>query len=255
MAWIILEGLDRTGKTTVAEMYKKRGFQIVHMSAPSKKFQEPGYAGPSYLDELIDVYMACNARDIVFDRSPYGETVWPFIYARKAQLTEDELEILQEFEENNQTERSQFNSANLLFERMANKYKFDKKQLSDFTQPTAQVVQTTPTKEQLEKVIAEVKTASATQVTVVQEPTGNVPLKSQEQLKLEKANAINDVLSKRILKGKGALYDEIENEVRTFLNDKLGRIFGTAKNENFSNEETAILKMYCQQIKKKLETK
>jgi hypothetical protein len=279
MAWIILEGLDRTGKSTVAEIYKKKGFHVVHMSAPDKKYMQPGYAGPSYLDDLIDIYMTCNARNIVFDRSPYGETVWPFVYGRKSQLTEDDFEVLQEFENNNQVEkyllydgntnahwkrcvdnkepldRPQFNSANTLFERMANKYGFVKKELKDFVEPMAKtnLVNTPISEEQIAKIAEEVKAHSTTQITIT--TTDNTPLKSQEQLKLEKANAINDVLSKRILKNKGVLYDEIENEIRTYLNDKLGRIFGTTKNDNFSNDEMQILKMYCSQIKKKLETK
>ena len=28
MSWIILEGLDRTGKSTVAELYKEKGFEV-----------------------------------------------------------------------------------------------------------------------------------------------------------------------------------------------------------------------------------
>ena len=94
MAWIILEGLDRTGKSTVAELYKRQGYEVVHMSAPNKKFTQPGYTGPSYLDEMIDIYMKYSHKDVCFDRSPYGETVWPFVYGRKAQLSEEEIESL-----------------------------------------------------------------------------------------------------------------------------------------------------------------
>src|ERR1700677_2946033 len=105
MAWIILEGLDRTGKSTVAELYKRSGYEVVHMSAPNKKYMEPGYTGPSYLDEIVDLYMRYALRDVVFARSPYGEFIWPFVYGRKPQLNKDDIEILQDIEVQNMVER------------------------------------------------------------------------------------------------------------------------------------------------------
>ena len=46
--WIILEGLDRTGKSSVADYYRQQGYEVVHMSAPDKKYSQSGYTGPSY---------------------------------------------------------------------------------------------------------------------------------------------------------------------------------------------------------------
>jgi len=94
LAWIILEGLDRTGKSTVAELYKKQGYEVVHMSAPNKKYKEDGYAGPLYIDEVLDMYMQYDGQDVIFDRSPYGEAVWPHVYGRPPMLDEDDFEVL-----------------------------------------------------------------------------------------------------------------------------------------------------------------
>ena len=61
--------------------------------------------------------------------------------------------------------------------------------------------------------------------------------KSPEQHKLEVANAVNDILSKRILKAKGNVYDDIENEMRAFLNSKLGKLLGGGFGETSLNSE------------------
>jgi hypothetical protein len=75
---------------------------------------------------------------------------------------------------------------------------------------------------------------------------------TKEQLKLERANVINDVLSKRILKAKGPMYDELERSVRHFLNGELGKIFGNAApTSGFSNEEVELLKFFCERLKSK----
>jgi hypothetical protein len=73
----------------------------------------------------------------------------------------------------------------------------------------------------------------------------------QRQL-LEKANAINDILDKRILKKGGTLYDELENDVRVYLNEKLAAIFGNSGNKpSMTNEEIAFFKaMYKRVIEK-----
>ena len=69
--------------------------------------------------------------------------------------------------------------------------------------------------------------------------------KTPEQLKLEKANAINEILSKRILKQKGDAYDSLEQEIRLFLNTKLGQLFGTNTTDqslSLSKEEIVFYK-------------
>jgi len=274
MSWIILEGLDRTGKSTVADLYKRSGYEVVHMNAPDKKYSQPGYTGPSYLDEMLDIYMRYTGKDVVFDRSVYGEFVWPFVYNRKAQLTDEDLEILQDLEAQNQTERyllydsnvdahwkrcvdnkeplnrPQFNQANIYFDKMARKYNFDKKQLSDFSELQKSVSvdlssKPIPADEATPQQLKAVDTAISK--ALEKQPA--------ELVKLAKANAINDVLAKRIIKQKGDAYDLLEKEVRDFLLKKLGTIFGEDKSSTFSDDEVQILKIYVKQLKQKLETK
>lgn len=281
MPWIILEGLDRSGKTTIAEVYKKRGFDIVHMSAPDKKFKDPNYAGPSYLDEIIDIYMKHNARDVIFDRSPYGEAVWPLIYGREARISEEDFEILRDIEDNNSVERylmydsdveahwkrcvdnkepltkNQFNSANVLFDRMATKHGFTKMQLNEFNGANfiAQVLTPEQKKKQAEDMKNVITVTNSSPDVKYDLPLDKlIAVKTPEQMKLDKANAINDILGKRIIKAKGEVYDDLEKDVRTFLNERLSRILGNVpKNENFSSEEIQKLKVLCKQIDKKME--
>ena len=277
MSWIILEGLDRTGKSTVASFYKKKGYEVVHMSAPNKKYIEPGYTGPTYLDELLDLYMKHNNKDVVFDRSGYGEMVWPVVYGRKPQLTEEDLEILRDYESINQTERilmhdsnadahwkrcvenkepltkQQFINANILFRKMAEKFEFTKLELTQFQAQYLGGEQPQTAQEEVE-VVSETTTQtenSTTKVTIVA-PKNNKPTELQ---KLELANSINEILSKRILKQKGNTYDNLENEIRGFLSDKLSEIFGSSTNTSLTKEEIQILKLYAQRIKNKMETK
>ncbi len=47
------------------------------------------------------------------------------------------------------------------------------------------------------------------------------------------------------------MHDEIEEEIRTFLNKKLGTILGSPNNETFSDEETFILKAFVKRLKEK----
>jgi hypothetical protein len=277
MSWIILEGLDRTGKSTVANFYKKKGYEVVHMSAPNKKYVEPGYTGPSYLDELLDLYMKHNNKDVVFDRSGYGEMIWPVVYGRKPQLTEEDLEILRDYENINQTERilmhdsnadahwkrcvenkepltkQQFINANILFRKMAEKFEFTKLELTQFQAQYLGGEQPSSPQQEVE-VVSETVTQtenSTTKVTIVA-PKNNKPTELQ---KLELANSINEILSKRILKQKGNIYDNLENEIRGFLSDKLSEIFGSSTNISLTKEEIQILKLYAQRIKNKMEAK
>lgn len=278
MSWVILEGLDRTGKSTVANMYKARGYEIVHMSAPDKKYTKPGYTGPSYMDEILDIYMRYNQRDVVFDRSSYGEQVWPLVYGRKAQLDEDEVEVLQEIENQNEVDRilfydenveahwkrcvdnrepltrAQFNQANILFERVASKHNFRKVQLKDFSAITG-TESNAPAVEQT--AAQEISGAAPLQVNPAPAQTSpQKAMKSVQQIKLEKANAINELLEKRIIKNKGELFDELEKDIRVFLEDKLANIFGNnSPQPQFSKEEVEILRLYCAQLKKKVGVK
>jgi hypothetical protein len=241
------------------------------MSAPDKKYMQPGYTGPSYLDEMVDLYLRCSYKDVVFDRSPYGELVWPFVYNRKPQLIKDDIEILQDIEVQNMVERyllydpsvelhwkrcvdnkepltrAQFNQANVFFDKMSREFNFEKKQLSDFSALQKSVTVDLSAKEQPKEVASVAETA-------VKIPAPKPTDTEKAVFKLETANAINDVLAKRIIKSKGTAYDVLEKEVRDFLGHKLSTIFGEDKS-NFTEDEVQILKIYVKQLKQKLEAK
>ena len=259
MGFIILEGLDRSGKSTVAEHYKKRGYIVHHMSAPDKKYFNPGYTGPSYCDELLDVYMKYDGEDVIFDRSPYGECIWPYVFGRNPKLTDEEIEVLREFESKNATryilmydsnvdahwkrcvankenlKRSQFVQAVALYDKMAIKYGFKKRQMKDFIK-SKKIVSKKTTKEKIDEPVVSLK-----------------PSKSAQQLKLEQANAINTLLSARIIKRKGEAYDALENSIREFLQEKLGALFGSSSDKNFTEREVETLKLFCQRMFNKTE--
>lgn len=254
MSLIILEGLDRTGKSSVAAHFEAKGFELIHQSAPPK-----GMTADLFLEEQIQLISQAAHKDIVLDRSYYGELVWPQIYGREPLLSEENLEALRELEESVGTTRilmhdpnveahwkrcvdnnepltkPQFVRARGLFSTMADKYGFSRKTLMDF--PEVPIVP------------QEVKAKPEAERTVVVPST---PKLTSEQMKLETANAINEVLGKRIIKQKGPIFDKIEINLRTFLNTELGKILGT-KTENiagpFTNEEVELLRFFCKKLK------
>lgn len=288
MAWIILCGIDRSGKSTVAKRFEADGYKVIHLSAPDKKYSKPGYAGPSYLDEMIELMVENSGKDVVFDRSWYGELVWPYVYGRKPLLNEEDFEILREIEEQNSTtrilltdpdieahwarcvtnkeplDRSQFNSAMQLYIQMAKKYEFTQRDISNFAGASAHLDggDTQP------KASNEVATASAPEVTSSPK-VGDSRLRvdnqasqrsiTPEQIKLANANAINDILSSRIVKKKGDIFDSIEDKIRSFLNSELGVLLGTnqAKSQTevqiqqlpFSKEDVVFLKTLIKRAK------
>lgn len=255
MSLIILEGLDRTGKSSVAAYFEAKGFELIHQSAPPK-----GMSADVFLEEQMQLISQAAHKDIVLDRSYYGELVWPQVYGRDSLLSEENLEALRELEDSVGTTRIlmfdpnveahwkrcvdnqepltklQFTRARTLFSTMADKYGFQRKTLTDFPE--------------IPVVVQEPKTKmTETEKTSVAQP---VPKLTSEQMKLETANAINEVLGKRIVKQKGLIYDKIEINLRTFLNTELGKILGT-KNENtpgqFSSEEVELLRFFCKKLK------
>lgn len=281
MAWVVLEGLDRTGKSTVAELYKKQGYEVVHMSAPSKKYREPGYSGPSYMDDILDQLMKYDNKDVIFDRSWYGELVWPYIYNRDPALNEDDFDLIMEFEDRNQVERilmidpntsehwarcvankeplniNQFKIAGTLFNKLAHKYGFAPKELKDFKnveakdnkQPSPLVKQEEPLKKgQAEAAVPVASSSVSATVQILQQ--------EDELDKLEKANAIRDIITKRILKQKGGAFDKLEDDLKAFLKNKLSEIFSEQSQKvSLSEDEITILKLYCQQLKEKVSKK
>ena len=274
MALIILEGLDRTGKSSVAQLFESKGYELIHMSAPDKALSQPGYEGPTYLDQMVDLLASVGGRDVVLDRSHYGELIWPQVYGRKSLLNDEDMEYLREIENNMDPLRilmhdpnneahwqrcvdnkepltkSQFVKARALYSSMADKYGFERKTLKDF--PDA--VQPLP-KEAKPARVSEPSPVGDDKAVVPAGKAGSdsVLTKTKEQLKLERANIINEVLSKRIIKGKGASYDEVERNVRHFLNTELGKILGTSNpnNASLNNEEVELLKFFCKRLKDK----
>lgn len=278
MSWIILEGVDRSGKSSVSELFASKGFEVVHFKAPDKKFIQPGYAGPSYTDEILELYMSCDGKDIVFDRSVYGELVWPYVYDRNPQISEDDLEILREFEDRNEVQRflmidpdkeahwkrcvdnneplnaNQFKLASRLYEKLAHEQNFLPRQLGDFDGQKANNRETSSSFEKKES-----EAQGAPKDNSDADDTTNRPIleKTEETLperqeKLETANAINQLLSKRIVRSKGPIFDRIEEDIRGFLDKKLSEIFGTQTDQtSFTDHEIQVLKVFCQRLEEK----
>jgi hypothetical protein len=255
------------------------------MSAPDKAMLQPGYIGPSYLDQMVELLTSIGGRNVILDRSHYGELIWPQVYGRKAVLDEDDMDILHEIETSMGANRilmhdpnseahwqrcvdnkepltkTQFVKARSLYSNMADKYGFDRKTLKDFPDaaqplpalPPEALNKTRPTED------AEGKKSQASDSSgqVGNNNSGNNEIsKTKEQLKLERANVINEVLSKRILKGRGNAYDEIEKSLRHFLNTELGKILGTSTTATnaaagLTAEEVDLLKFFCKRLKDK----
>lgn len=251
MSLIILEGVDRSGKTSVALHFRAKGFTVIHQSAPAK-----GLTADLYLEEQVQLVSRAANENILLDRSYYGERLWPQIYGRESLLSDEGLEILRELEESVGTVRillhdpnveahwkrcvdnkepltkAQFVLARKLYNDLATKYGFERKTLHDYVEV------------EMEDFTAD-----------VEEPENKaviIPKLTAEQTKLETANAINEVLGKRIVKQKGPVFDKIEANLRTFLNTELGKILGT-KNEiqtgQFSPDEVEILRLFCKKLK------
>lgn len=282
MTWIILEGLDRSGKSSVSEMYKKEGFEVVHMNAPNKIYFKQGYSGPSYLEEMIDIYSTYAGKDVIFDRSAYGELVWPEIYNRQALLTSEDFEYLQQLEYNNDAvkilmydenkdahwqrcvdnkeplTRQQFIHATRLYEEMAKTYNFEKKQLKDFTRNTEsnREYKSNNAGQSAEK--SNDRGASMSGILRSSDGDGSEDselrgvAQSVLDKKLERANAIRDLLSAPIVKKKGGAFQQLEKDIKLFLEQQLENIFNEPKQDDFTDEEVKILKIYAQRIKEKL---
>jgi hypothetical protein len=71
---VVIEGLDRTGKSTLAyQLSRETGARVTHFSKPAK---EPVF---EYTDPLVD---HTHSSKQVFDRYHVGELVWPTIFGR-----------------------------------------------------------------------------------------------------------------------------------------------------------------------------
>lgn len=278
MALVILEGLDRTGKSTVANYFESIGFEKIHMSAPTK-----GTTSDQYLQEIIDLISLASNRDMVLDRSHYGELVWPQIFGtpqkpRKSLLSEEDFDAIREIEasvgtqrlwmtdddlkahwqrcvDNNEPlDRAQFTRARGLFSSMAADYNFEKVTLQTFIKqfPDAQVFVTASAAQKLEEKTMTLETPETK--SQESETVSKHSSKSPEQHKLEVANVINEILSKRLLKSKSSVYDDIENEIRHFLNAKLGKLLGgSSSNElTLTQEEIKFYKLMFKRANEKI---
>jgi hypothetical protein len=269
MGLIVCEGLDRVGKTAVADLFQSKGYNVIHMSAPSKE-----QTSDLFLEEMMDIVGSAAHKDVFLDRSYWGEAcVWPKVYNRDCLLDEHGLEVLRELEgtagttrilmydpdskahwqrcvDNNEPlTQQQFVKARALFSAMADKYDFVRKTIKDF--PDA--VQPLPNSQSDTGIPPQGNTTAAQPAVETSIDQNRVVLaKSKEQLKLERANIINDVLSKRIIKGKGTAYDEVERTVRHFLNQELGKILGTTTQPpDLTKDEVELLKFFCKHLKEK----
>lgn len=266
MAFLILEGIDRTGKTTVSKIYQDLGYKYVHFSAPDKKYSQPGYVGPSYLEDLIEFLVGLSGQDVVFDRSWYGELVWPYIYGRNPLLSAEDLEILIDIENQNSTQRillvdsnieahwqrcvdnkepltvSQFKSAYNLYTNIAKTYNFVIKTKDDFENPKE-------TQEVKHEIKIQEEPHETTNVVQIETSVKLTP----EQLKLQQANAVNEILSSRIVRKKGPEFEIIESKIRDFLNKELALLLGTNNQQTqiFSEEEIVLLKALANRVKDK----
>ena len=282
MTWIILEGLDRSGKSSVADMYKKEGFEVVHMNAPDKAYFKQGYSGPSYMEEMIDLYSTYAGKDVIFDRSAYGELVWPEIYNRQPLLTSEDYEYLQQLEYNNDAvkilmydenkdahwqrcvdnkeplTRQQFIHATRLYEEMSKTYNFEKKQLKDFTKNIRGADEDKAAKSGSSSEKSNDRGSSMSGILRSSDDDGYEDsqlrgvVQSTLDKKLERANAIRDLLSAPIVRKKGSSFQELEKDIKLFLEQQLENIFNEPKQDDFTDEEVKILKIYAQRIKEKL---
>lgn len=76
---IILEGVDRTGKSTLARaLQAQTGAAVLHKSAPRQEDPLTEYLAP------LAGYAPRTNLNLICDRWHWGETVWPGIYGRPA---------------------------------------------------------------------------------------------------------------------------------------------------------------------------
>jgi hypothetical protein len=268
MAWIMLDGVDRCGKSTVAEMFKNKGFKVIHLQAPDKKYFMPGYCGPGYVDEMMNLYISHTGQNVVFDRTAAADTVWAQVYGRKPQLTDDDILSLREVEDQNDPKRilmydedvranwkrciankekltlQQFNAARMLFEKFAEEHGFERRQLKDFVDPNA-----APTETKSEPATNAHDNSLACSKLIKEFNT-----RPEDPMdRLERANAIRDILSKKRIVKSDTRYDFIEEEIRDFLSNKLSTLLGEPSSA-LTNDEVSILKLYCHRIKNKMES-
>ena len=78
MSLWVLEGMDRVGKSTTADLLRRRyKAEYIHMTVPAR-----WHVPYSYFTEVLHLLMSTYGKNVVMDRSFYGEAVWPHVYNR-----------------------------------------------------------------------------------------------------------------------------------------------------------------------------
>ena len=258
--FLILDGTDRSGKSTIAKKLKAQGYEIVHFSAPDKKYFQEGYLGPTYLEDQVELINSYIGKKVVFDRTPHiGELVWPKIYNRPQAISDEDIEYVHELllsmgaqfiimddpdkkahwqrcvSNKEPLIKEQFEMAKTLFLQVASHFDIPVKSLP-------QVLEMLGEKDDPKK--EEAKTIEQT----ITKPKPAVDVKTPLG-RLNYANAINKVLSKRIIKGNDPALDFLEEEIRDFLEDKIATLLGDASSSSYlSSDEVQILKQFCKQL-------
>jgi thymidylate kinase len=88
----LIEGMDKVGKSTAASILRTRiKGNYVHMTAPAK-----WHTRETYFAEMLHTIALTAQKNVVIDRTWYGEAVWPQVYNRVSLLTDDDMETLTE---------------------------------------------------------------------------------------------------------------------------------------------------------------
>ena len=70
--------------------------------------------------------------------------------------------------------------------------------------------------------------------------------------KLNKANAIRAVLDSKIIKKKNNAYEDLEEDIRGFLREKLEELFSERPKDAFTGDEVTVLRSMAQRILEKM---
>jgi hypothetical protein len=277
--WIFLEGMDKTGKSTIAQKFKEAGWTVIHESNPLE-FMKRDYIGPSYFEYFNQKLPFLSGQNVIFDRSFFTEDFgYPIIYNRKPLLENEDIHILQDdfvysqneflkiyLEDTNEEAhwarcveykepltRPQFNTLRTLSKVAAQKWGFEITNLSSFQKSPIFKSLITP---------KEAKPApEETKPTPTPAPIKPEPKLDSYQInidyvnKLEQGLLIHDLLNKRILP-KNSKYDTLEGKTKDFLYSLLKEeIFNDKSREDFTKEEALVLKQFSKSMIEKAKEK
>jgi hypothetical protein len=286
---VILEGNERTGKTTIAKALEAKGFKYVHFSSPHKKYFQQNYVGPTYLDDMVEFLVSTSGKDYVLDRSTYGELIYPKIFNRPALLSQEDIETLREIEDSLNVVRVlmvdenvnahwkrcvenkepinqiQFSQINSMFMHLHSDFGFTQASLG-YLSADKIVEAILNAGNQGESLSGRELTSSNSKQQDIEVVEAKIevmqPVKQQhisaEQKRLLEANAINDILSARVIKKKGDYFDVLEDKIRAFLNNEMAILLGTRKEQqhikqnSLTDDEVEFLRIL---VKKAKETK